>query len=309
MNNSIWFTLAIVIIAFLIITKIKQVKNDKKQNGKQSDDNGDKSHQKTIEQTTQTEITDEPETEKHEENSESVEEVLKNASKDYERLLITSVSSFEMTRAEKLEILNNILSSIEENLFQYETEIYKNVARKLYKLLIEQTNDLDKREEYKERFEDEKEFLRKQDYTLTDDDWIRFLDDFDELKQESSMPHKKEHFGISVIQSRIEAVDGIECEVLNFAVKGLFFRSKEDQEAACTLSVGDSLRMEFEPDNERDSNAMKVTMLDGHHIGYVDGKFSAYVKENVGNLQKFVVSKITDDDIPFIYAEAYFKKN
>lgn len=53
----------------------------------------------------------------------------------------------------------------------------------------------------------------------------------------------------------------MECDVANFAVKGLFFRSKEDQEAACTLQVGDPLHMEHEPDNQKDPNAMKVTIL------------------------------------------------
>jgi hypothetical protein len=103
-------------------------------------------------------------------------------------------------------------------------------------------------------------------------------------------------------------VDGVECDVANFAVKGLFFRSKEDQEAACTLQVGDPLHMEHEPDNQKDPNAMKVTMMDGHHIGYVDKNSARYVRENMPRLVKFVVSKVDDyADPPYIYAEAFFK--
>lgn len=115
--------------------------------------------------------------------------------------------------------------------------------------------------------------------------------------------------GISVVETRNEVVDGVECEVANFAVKGLYFRSQEDQDAARTLQVGDCLTMEPEPDNPKDPNAMKVFMQGRHHIGYVDGKCAGYVKESLPRLVKFIVSKVDDyGDPPYIYAEAFFKK-
>lgn len=131
-------------------------------------------------------------------------------------------------------------------------------------------------------------------------------------KETNQQNNNAQHFrdlGFPVIEIRTDEVDGVECNVANFAVKGLFFRSKEDQEAACTLQVGDPLHMEHEPDNPKDPNAMKVTMMDGHHIGYVDRSSARYVRDNLPRLVKFVVSKVDDyGDPPYIYAEAFFKK-
>jgi hypothetical protein len=131
----------------------------------------------------------------------------------------------------------------------------------------------------------------------------------EETDQETNKAQRFRDLGFPVIETRTDEVDGVECDVANFAVKGLFFRSKEDQEAACTLQVGDPLHMEHEPDNQKDPNAMKVTMMDGHHIGYVDKNSARYVRENMPRLVKFVVSKVDDyGDPPYIYAEAFFKK-
>ena len=239
---------------------------------------------------------------------ETYEKKKKEILKEMEKLFISSVTSDEMSRSEKVSIMNQVLSSVEENVPEDETRFHRTVIRKLYKYLVDHTSNFTRLATYNSEYEDIKEESKDKDYLALDDDWEKILDYFDEFNEEK-VELKDEKPSVAVAEKRSEELNGTECEVLNFAVKGLFFRTKEDQKAACTLAVGDPLHMEFEPDNERDPNAMKVTMLDGHHIGYVDGKFSAYVKENVGNLQKFVVSKITDDDIPFIYAEAFFKKD
>ena len=130
-------------------------------------------------------------------------------------------------------------------------------------------------------------------------------------KETNQQNNNAQHFrdlGFPVIETRKDEVDGDECEVANFAVKGLFFRTPEDQDAARTLKVGDPLHMEYEPDNPKDPNAMKVTMMDGHHIGYVDRDSARYVRDNLPRLVKFVVSKVDDyADPPYIYAEAFFK--
>ena len=130
----------------------------------------------------------------------------------------------------------------------------------------------------------------------------------EETPVEEKKPERQ--FGVSVVETWTEEVDGIECDVADFAVKGLYFRSKEDQKAAETLQVGDKLIMEPEPNNPKDPNAIKVLMQGGHHIGYVDSKCAGYVKDNMYRLHKFVVSKVDDyADPPFIYAEAFFKKD
>ena len=240
----------------------------------------------------------------------SYDEKMKSLAKQCENLLFDSVSSLEMTRAEKVQLIPQILESIER--LEDETKILKAVVRKLFKTLIDKTPDLMKRAEYEERFEEEKEEMRSRDYVVIDSQWDQFLDDFDELKADleaqQEKPKPQRSFGISMMETRTGEVDGQPCNVANFAVKGLFFRTPEEQDAARTLQVGDPLHMEHEEGNEKDPNAMRVTMEDGHCIGYVDGKCSWYVRENLPKLLKFVVSKVDDyNDPPYIYAEAFFK--
>jgi hypothetical protein len=242
------------------------------------------------------------------------DEKMKVLAKRCEDLLFETVSSLELSRTQKEELIPQILMSVEQH--EDETKILKTVVRKLYKTLITKTPDFMKRVEYEERFDEEKEEMRSGDYVVIDSQWDQFVDDFEELKADivelmtEPEPQSQRIYGISTVEKRTDEVDGQLCEVVNFAVKGLFFRSKEDQEAACTLKTGDSLYMEPEPENEKDPNALKVTMKDGHHIGYVDSKCSGYVKENLSRILKFVVSKIDDyNDPPYIYAEAFLKKD
>lgn len=232
---------------------------------------------------------------------------MKSVVKECENLLFKTVSSVEMTREEKETLVPQILETVEE--LEDEKKILKAVVRKLYKNLIANTKDPQRRSDYEERFENEKDFMRDPDYMVTDSDWAQFLDDFEDLKEETAKPLKPQRtIGISVVETRTEDVDGQPCEVANFAVKGLRFRSEEDQDAARKLTVGDRLIMEPEPDNPKDPNAIKVWSQDGHHIGYVDSKCSGYVRENQPRLLKFVVSKVDDyGDPPYIYAEAFFK--
>ena len=242
----------------------------------------------------------------------SYEEKMATIGKDCEKYLFETVSSLELSREQKEELIPQFLSTIEQH--PDETKILKAVVRKLFKTLIDRTPDLMKRVDYQERFDEEKEELCSRDYVVIDSQWNQFLDDFDDLKadlealQEKPQPKPQRSFGISTMETRTDEVDGQPCLVANFAVKGLFFRSPEDQDAARTLKVGDPLHMEHEEGNEKDPNAMKVTMADGHHIGYVDSKCSGYVRENQPRLLKFVVSKVDDyADPPYIYAEAFFK--
>ena len=238
----------------------------------------------------------------------SYEEKMKAIAKDCEKYLFQTVASLEMTREEKETLIPQFLETVEQ--LEDETKILKAVVKNLYKNLIANTNDPVRRADYEERFEDEKESMRSPDYVVIDSDWEQFLDDFEDLKKEKQAAKPHRTIGVTVVETRTDEVDGQPCDVANFAVKGLRFRSEDDIKAACTLQVGDPLHMEPEPDNEKDPNAMKVTMDDGHHIGYVDGKCSGYVKESLPRLVKFVVSKVDDyGDPPYIYAEAFFKKD
>lgn len=234
----------------------------------------------------------------------SYEEKIKAIEKNCEKILFETISSLELRREEKVEIMTELLQTLDGNYNLDETKILKAVVRKLYKTLISKTPDLLKRLDYEERFEEEKEEMRSRDYVVIDMQWNQFLDDFDELKEDIDNLLK----GKEPVKEEIED-DETQYRVLNFAVKGLFFRTKEDQDAACTLHVGDPLHMEPEEGNEKDPYAMKVTMMDGHHIGYVDAKYSNYVKSNLYRLVKFKVSKIDDEhEPPYIYANAYYEK-
>lgn len=245
------------------------------------------------------EKTEEP----HASYSTTYEEEIKAAKKEFERILFSSITSTEMTQSEKKDIVSQMQSALEEHLdIDEQNRIMKSVIRKSYKKLLELSNNS---EEIEQEFEDKKEMMKDRDYLVDDNDWEELIAHFEKFKR---VRPPKIQFSMSAFESRTEEVDGIECAVANFAVKGLYFRSEEDQDAARTLKVGDPLTMEPEPDNPKDPNAIKVFMEDGHHIGYVDGKCAGYVKENLPNLVKFVASKITDDYIPYIYAEAFFKK-
>lgn len=113
----------------------------------------------------------------------------------------------------------------------------------------------------------------------------------------------------SSIITKNEVINGTEYEIANFAVKGLLYRTIEDQESARLLKVNDKLFMEPEPENPKDPNAIRVRTRDGHHIGYIDAKWTSTIKNKMPRLKDFVVSKIDDYyDPPYIYAEAFFEK-
>lgn len=308
-----WIAILIVLAVVIVVAASKASKEKTGQQVKQT----------TVEAHVEAEYPDEPtqdiDPDEDDEDDEfegmTYEEKMKALAKKSEDLLFETVSNFEMSRAEKEELIPQILSSIEQH--PDETKILKAVVRKLFKTLIDKTPHLMKRLDYQERFDEEKEEMRSRDYVVIDSQWNQFLDDFDELKADieavlatpEPKPESKHTFGDSMVETRADEVDGQPCVVANFAVKGLFFRSQEDQDAARTLQVGDPLLMEHEPGNEKDPNAMKVTMTDGHHIGYVDSKCSGYVRDNQPRLLKFVVSKVDDyGDPPYIYADAFFKK-
>lgn len=92
---------------------------------------------------------------------------------------------------------------------------------------------------------------------------------------------------------------------VNFAVKGAIYRSDADIDAARNVCVGDELTLIHEPHNDHDTFAMMVLTSDGHHIGYVEKKYSMCFFVYKDDIYKCVVTKVTSDDIPFIYADAY----
>lgn len=92
---------------------------------------------------------------------------------------------------------------------------------------------------------------------------------------------------------------------VNFAVKGTSYRSETDINAARNVHVGDELTLIHEPHNDHDTFAMMVLTSDEHHIGYVEKKYSMCFFVYKDNIHKCVVTKVTSDNIPFIYVDAY----
>lgn len=64
-----------------------------------------------------------------------------------------------------------------------------------------------------------------------------------------------------------------------FEVKGTFYRSKKNILRAEELTVGESVLLIKEPNNEHDHTAVKVCTLDGHHIGYVPAYLSSEITD------------------------------
>ena len=89
---------------------------------------------------------------------------------------------------------------------------------------------------------------------------------------------------------------------VNFAVKGTAYRESEEIYAATMLRAGDFLFLEWEPDNESDDYAMRVITPSGILIGYVERQYSKLFYDKTVSMAE--ITKITDDDIPFIYANA-----
>lgn len=92
---------------------------------------------------------------------------------------------------------------------------------------------------------------------------------------------------------------------VNFAVKGTSYRSQADINAARNVRVGDELTLIHEAYNDYDSFAMMVLTSDGHHIGYVEKKYSMCFFAYKDKIYKCIASKVTNDDVPFIYANAF----
>lgn len=92
---------------------------------------------------------------------------------------------------------------------------------------------------------------------------------------------------------------------VNFAVKGTMYCSAADINAARRVRVGDELTLIHEPHNDKDTFAMMVMTSDGSNIGYVEKKYSMCFFVYRDNIYKCIVSKVTNDDVPFIYANAF----
>lgn len=96
---------------------------------------------------------------------------------------------------------------------------------------------------------------------------------------------------------------------LNLAVKGLYYRTKYEQNRACKLRIGEEVFLEREKSNINDRYATKVKTSDNIMIGYVDSAYSHLVSEWIADNYSIhcYISKITSDAIPYIYMDVFYK--
>lgn len=89
-------------------------------------------------------------------------------------------------------------------------------------------------------------------------------------------------------------------------VKGTYYRSHDEIEAARDVEVGDTLILQPEPENTVDPNAVKVLTLNGVHIGYVQWDIAQFTRDFIKHVQTCTVTKTTRHDIPYIHADIFF---
>ena len=89
-------------------------------------------------------------------------------------------------------------------------------------------------------------------------------------------------------------------------VKGLYYRSREAQFAACLLEVGDEVALEQDFENERDCFAIKVLTADNHFIGYLDRTINQEVFYRFKKISSCRVIRRTNHSIPYITVRIEF---
>ncbi len=72
---------------------------------------------------------------------------------------------------------------------------------------------------------------------------------------------------------------GVQDYHFRFPVAG--WRYYEGEQVLCELSIGERVRLELEPDNEWDPNAVRIFSPSGKHIGYVPAIYSWYLEDAV----------------------------
>lgn len=98
-------------------------------------------------------------------------------------------------------------------------------------------------------------------------------------------------------------------ESIDVKVKGTSYRSFDEIAAARMCDVGESMILKPEPDNEVDPNAIKVFTMEGYHIGYVEAPYASVVKSNIKQIKRCVISKRTNQEIPYINLHIDFSEN
>lgn len=132
-------------------------------------------------------------------------------------------------------------------------------------------------------------------------------DDVAEYKPKRSVVETKNT--VEPVSCPVKQEKEVAYKTVNFSVKGTSYRSALEIQIAKNVKVGDTLLLKHEKNNEKDAYAMKVVTTTAANIGYVEKKYSRMFHDLQADLGKCIVTKVTDDDIPFIYVDAYVKES
>lgn len=76
------------------------------------------------------------------------------------------------------------------------------------------------------------------------------------------------------------------------ALVGVSFRPKETKEIVRELQMDDELRLEREPENQHDENAVKVVNDNGDFLGYVEKDVAAEIADRLDNGDEYTCSVV-----------------
>ena len=95
----------------------------------------------------------------------------------------------------------------------------------------------------------------------------------------------------------------------NMAIKGLFYRTASDIEAARHLRYGDIVHLQKEIENEQDPDAVAVYTDYGNHIGYVPKEYAKGISSLLDKDLKLEckITKKTAHEVPFLYMDVSYK--
>ena len=205
---------------------------------------------------------------------------------------VNTLTSIEMTPAEKEDLMMEIIESIRSN-----TESVDEETKYVYQIMRESYAKLQETFSFNESFCAE---LKKRS------------DDFErQIEEDTIQTYGWDELIDLVEREKIRYVPAEKTEdkiIISFAVKGLQYRDEEAQDAAYSLVEGDDLIIEKEAENKYDKNAIKVLTVDGYHIGYVEGTKSKRISQNLDKIISCHIKKITQTEAGlYIYGLAEFK--
>lgn len=96
---------------------------------------------------------------------------------------------------------------------------------------------------------------------------------------------------------------------INVAIKGISYRSYSEIQRVKKLFIGEEVSLKRDYDNQYDKNATEVRTSDNVFIGYVDADYTQSVAMRIReefDIRCFI-SKITIDDVPFVYMDIFYK--